>query len=122
MCSTGRQACAHSPCKLACTCPIWARTQERREEERRIAEGIGEADRGSGGAFVHSCQRSMFAAMHSYADVTMPCRMYPTSMQDPGEFMLCLSCAQPICCNLVCLALACLKMQHSRLPICLALT
>eukprot|EP00983_Pelagomonas_calceolata_P089911 1157358-Pelagomonas_calceolata.AAC.9 len=57
--------------------------QERKEEEQRIAQGIGEASRGSGGAFVSGCQRSVFAAMHSYADVTMPCRTYPSSMQDP---------------------------------------
>jgi len=61
--------------------------QERKEEEQRIAQGIGEASRGSGGAFVSGCQRSVFAAMHSYADVTMPCRTYPSSMQDPDPIM-----------------------------------
>ena len=59
--------------------------QARKEEEHRIAQGIGEAGKGSGGAFVSNWQRSFFAALHSYADVSMPCRPYLTSMQDPGK-------------------------------------
>eukprot|EP00983_Pelagomonas_calceolata_P007248 236018-Pelagomonas_calceolata.AAC.1 len=47
------------------------------------AEGSTGHRRGSVGAFVSGCQRSVFAAMHSCADITMPCPAYPSSMQDP---------------------------------------
>lgn len=48
-------------------------------------KGKGGADAGAGtGDFVSAEQQALFAALHSYADVTLPARAYPSRLEDPG--------------------------------------
>jgi hypothetical protein len=39
----------------------------------------------TGGDFVSPMQNAFFSALHSYADITLPCRPYPTRLDETGK-------------------------------------
>lgn len=68
-----------------------AKPEQARRGRARRGQGAEEevnpatAQTMAGGDFDSDAQRALFGALHSYADVLVSCRPYPTSLDDPGE-------------------------------------
>lgn len=74
------------------TGPNGAKAEAAPARKRPGKKAPGQEEEGAGplpgapaaGDFADDVQRALFAALHSYSDVVVPCRAYPTSMEDPG--------------------------------------